>query len=105
MTSRGGGRAEALTGLSKIKTGDAAKACTAALARSPTRTPCASPPSTRWVELKENRGTMGKIQKYMTPGTPRVVRNVAIAGYSKLASQLVKDSGSPQFLRRHCQQS
>jgi HEAT repeat protein len=84
-------RAEALTSLSKIKTGNAAKACTAALAQESDQNAVRIAAINALVELKET-AAMGKIQKYMTPGTPRVVRNVAIAGYSKLASQLVKDS-------------
>ena len=86
-----GVRAEALTSLAKIKTANAAKACTAALAQESDQNAVRIAAISALVELKET-AAMGKIQKYMTPGTPRVVRNAAIAGYSKLGSQLVKDS-------------
>jgi len=86
-----GVRAEALTSLGKIKTTNAAKACTAALAQESDQNAVRIAAINALVELKET-AAMGKIQKYMTTGTPRVVRNIAIADYSKLANQLTKDS-------------
>jgi HEAT repeat protein len=86
-----GVRAEALNSLSKIKTANAAKVCTAALAQESDQHAVRIAAINALVELKET-AAMDRIRKYMVPGTPRVCRNAAIAGYSKLAKELVKDS-------------
>jgi len=86
-----GVRAEALNSLSKIKTANAAKVCTAALAQESDQHAVRVAAINALVELKET-AAMDRIRKYMVPGTPRVCRNAAIAGYSKLAKELVKDS-------------
>jgi len=84
-------RAEALTSLGKIKTDNAAKICTAALAQESDRSIVRNAAINALVELKET-AALGKIQKYTTTGIPRECRNIAIAGYAKLAKELEKDS-------------
>jgi aminopeptidase N len=86
-----GVRAEALASLAKIKTANAAKVCTAALAQESDRSVVRNAAINALVELKET-AAMDRIAKYMTPGTPRECRNIAIAGYAKLAKELQKDS-------------
>ena len=86
-----GVRAEALTSLGKIKTDNAAKICTAALAQESDRSIVRNAAINALVELKET-AALGKIQKYTTTGIPRECRNIAIAGYAKLAKELEKDS-------------
>jgi len=86
-----GVRAEALTSLGKIKTGSAAKVCTAALAQESDRSVVRNAAINALVELKDT-AAMSRIQKYTTTGTPRECRNVALAGYAKLGKELEKDS-------------
>jgi aminopeptidase N len=86
-----GVRAEALTSLGKIKTANAAKVCTAALAQESDRSVVRNAAINALVELKET-AAMDRIKKYAMPGTPRECRNVAIAGYAKLAKELEKDA-------------
>jgi aminopeptidase N len=86
-----GVRAEALTSFGKIKTANAAKVCTAALAQESDYSVVRNAAINALVELKET-AAMDRIKKYTMPGTPRVCRNVAIAGYAKLAKELEKDA-------------
>ena len=86
-----GVRAEAVTSLGKIKTSNAARACTAALAQESDRAIVRNAAINALVELSET-GAMDKIRKYTTTGNARECRNVAIAGYAKLAKELDKDS-------------
>lgn len=85
-----GVRAEALTSLAKIKTANAAKVCTAALAQESDRSVVRNAAINALVDLKDT-AALDRIRKYTMPGTPRECRNVAIAGYARLAKQLDQD--------------
>lgn len=86
-----GVRAEALTSLGKVKSANAARVCTAALAQESDRSIVRNAAINALVELRET-AALGKIQKYTATGIPRECRNIAIAGYAKLAKELEKDS-------------
>jgi aminopeptidase N len=87
-----GVRAEALTSLGKIKTTNAAKICTNALANQDSdRETVRQAAINALVEMKE-AAAMDRIKKYATPGVRRELRHVAMTGYAKLAKDLEKES-------------